>query len=257
MTSVLLPEDVLQRAHAIRAGRYADAEVVFASGSLLRSEGTPTSDLDLVVIYQKLPNAYRESFTFLGLPVEVFVHDPQTLEYFLLQVDRAAGIPALPCMVSEGVIIPFGSQLGAALKERAAALVQAGPPPLDAESIQRRRYFVTDLLDDLAYPRSIQELLGTATRLFEATADFYLRYHRRWSGRGKGLVRALVRADEHLAERFCAALHTAIVDRNPAALIHVTDEMLESCGGRLFDGLRVDAPAAWRAESTPGHKGQQ
>lgn len=56
-----------------------------------------------------LPCAYRESFTFGGYPVEAFVHDPATLEYFFLEVDRPSGVPALAQMVVEGIEIPASS----------------------------------------------------------------------------------------------------------------------------------------------------
>jgi predicted nucleotidyltransferase len=93
--------DVLNAAHVVFSQRYPDAAVAFAAGSLVRGEGTAYSDLDLVVVYQTLPAAYRESFRFQGLPVEVFVHDPETLEYFFIEMDVASGIPALPQMVME------------------------------------------------------------------------------------------------------------------------------------------------------------
>jgi len=67
--------------------------VLLLAGSIVRGEGTPHSDLDLVVIFDRLPNAYRESFYFGDLPVEAFVHDPETLNYFLFEVDRSSGIP--------------------------------------------------------------------------------------------------------------------------------------------------------------------
>ena len=72
--------DVLDAAHAIWSQRYSGADVVLAAGSIVRGEATAYSDLDLVVVYSKLPCAYRESFSFHGLPVEAFVHDPETLE---------------------------------------------------------------------------------------------------------------------------------------------------------------------------------
>lgn len=71
--------------------RYRDATAVRAAGSLVRGEGTAYSDLDLVVVYARLPAAYRESFVFEGFPVEAFVHDPETLEYFFAEVDYPRG----------------------------------------------------------------------------------------------------------------------------------------------------------------------
>jgi hypothetical protein len=75
-----------------------------------------------VVVYSSLPCAYRESFIFRKLPVEAFVHNPETLEYFSVEMDRAAGIPALPQMVVEGREIPNSTDLSRMLKARAAAL---------------------------------------------------------------------------------------------------------------------------------------
>lgn len=100
---------------------------MFAAGSLVRGEGTAYSDLDLVVVYSALPCAYRESFTFERLPVEAFVHDPETLEYFSVEMDGASGIPALPHMVLEGREIPEPTGFSRMLKARAAALIDADP----------------------------------------------------------------------------------------------------------------------------------
>jgi len=83
--------------------KYPDASVIFLAGSIVRGESTPFSDLDLVVIFDKLPAAYRESFNFQGFPIEAFVHDPETLNYFLHDVDRPSGIPALAQMILEGI----------------------------------------------------------------------------------------------------------------------------------------------------------
>ena len=41
-------------------------------------------------------------------PVEVFVHDPGTLEYFFVEMDVASGIPALPQMVTSRTRLPAG-----------------------------------------------------------------------------------------------------------------------------------------------------
>jgi hypothetical protein len=83
--------------------RYGTAKVTFLAGSFVRGEATSTSDLDLVVVYEQVPQAYRESFMHGDWPVEAFVHDPETLRHFFLEVDRPSGIPSLPTMVMEGV----------------------------------------------------------------------------------------------------------------------------------------------------------
>jgi hypothetical protein len=238
--------DVLEAAHAIWSLRYSDADVVLAAGSIMRGEATPYSDLDLVVVYHNLPCAYRESFTFRGLPVEAFVHDPETLEYFSVEMDRASGIPALPQMVVEGHEIPNPTDLSRMLKARAAALINAGPPPLDSESERRRRYMVTDVLDDLRRWRSREELLASGARLFEELADYHLRSSGYWSARGKAILRALQRADPTLCARYCRSFESLFRDADVGHVIQLTEELLKGHGGVLFDGYRSDAPPDWR-----------
>jgi predicted nucleotidyltransferase len=161
-----MSEHVVDVASAIRAGRYKDAVVAFAAGSIVRGEGTSFSDLDLVVVYARLPCAYRESFNFSGYPVEAFVHDPETLEYFFLEIDKPSGIPALAQMVVEGVEIPGPSEISRELKRRAEAIISAGPPAIDRDGEQRMRYAVSDGLDDLRAPRSRDEMIAAAGRRF-------------------------------------------------------------------------------------------
>jgi predicted nucleotidyltransferase len=241
-------ERIIDVADAIRADRYEDAVAVFAAGSIVRGEGTPFSDLDLVVVYAHLPCAYRESFRYGGYPVEAFVHDPATLEYFFLEVDRPSGVPALPQMVVEGVEVPQASEVSQELKRRAAAVIEAGPPPLDAESERRMRYAVSDLLDDLRAPRSREELIGAGARLFEQLADYYLRRRGLWSAKGKSIARVLHHADAALCGVYCGAFDRLFAQGDPREAIRLTEGLLDEAGGPLFDGYRAEAPAAWRRQ---------
>ena len=77
-----MQDELITVTSEIRAERYPRSDVIFLAGSLVRGGGTATSDLDLVVVFERLPSAYRESFQFRQWPVEAFVHDPETLRYF-------------------------------------------------------------------------------------------------------------------------------------------------------------------------------
>ena len=81
--------------------RYPSASTVFCGGSVVRGEGFRSSDLDVVVLFDQVANAWRESFHFEGWPVDVFGHDAETLTYFVAQ-DCAGGRPSLAQMISEG-----------------------------------------------------------------------------------------------------------------------------------------------------------
>jgi hypothetical protein len=235
-------------ANAIQADRYKDAVAIFAAGSVVRGEGTPVSDLDLVVVYAQLPCAYRESFRFGGYPVEAFVHDPATLEYFFLEVDRPSGIPALPQMVVEGIEVPGPSEMSRELKRRAAAVIESGPPALDSESEQRMRYFISDLLDDLRAPRSKDEVIAAGARLYEQLADYHLRRQGRWSAKGKAIPRVLQQTDAALAPAYCGAFEDLFTRGDPLAVIRLTEDLLRESGGLLFDGYRADALPTWRRQ---------
>lgn len=239
---------ILDVANAIREDRYKEAVATFAAGSIVRGEATPFSDLDLVVVYAQLPSAYRESFRFRGFPIEAFVHDPETLEYFFFEVDRPSGVPALPQMVAEGIEVPSSNETSRELKRRAAAVIEAGPPPLDNESERRMRYFVSDLLDDLRVPRSQEEMFGAGARLYEQLADYHLRRRGLWSGKGKAIPRILRQADPPLCARFHDAFAVLFTKGEPEAVIRLAETLLRESGGPLFEGYRSDAPSAWRRQ---------
>jgi hypothetical protein len=131
------------------------------------------------------------------------------------------------------------------LKRRAAAVIEAGPPALDAGSEQRMRYFVSDLLDDLRAPRSHDELVGAGTRLYEQLADYHLRRRGLWSAKGKAIPGVLRRADAALCTAYCDAF-TELFRGDPKAVIRLAEDLLREAGGPLFEGYRSDAPPTWR-----------
>ena len=241
-----MDDRIIGIANAIRSDRYPDAIAAFAAGSIVRGEGTASSDLDLVVLFANLACAYRESFRFDGYPVEAYVHDRETLEYFFFDVDRPSGVPALPQMVLEGVEIPVANEVSRALKQLAASVIAAGPPELDVQTEQRMRYIVSDLIDDLRAPKSKDELVGTGARLYEHLADYHLRRQGLWSAKGKAIPRVLQRVDPELCRKYAQSFNTLFTLGDVTAVVHLAEELLRAAGGPLFDGYRADAPSAWR-----------
>jgi hypothetical protein len=238
-------DTIIKTANAIRNERYSEAAAMFVAGSLVRGDGTVFSDLDLVVVYESLPNAYRESFRFEGFPVEAFVHDPETLNYFI-EVDRLSGVPALPQMVTEGIEIPDSSALSRSLKALAVSVIETGPPVLTSEQDRQMRYHITDLLDDIRDPRSYAELVATGGQVHEALADYYLRARCRWSGKGKSIPRVLARVAPELSKRYCESFEILFKHGDPGSVIALSEELLNGNGGLLFEGYRGDAPVQWR-----------
>lgn len=231
----------IEAARGIFRERYAGARVLFLAGSVIRNEATPTSDLDIVVIYERLPHAYREAFIYEGWPVEAFVNDVETVEQFF-ESDRARGIPAMMSMVLEGVEVSSASELAAELKRRASEIFEAGPPPLGGDELSLRRYRLTDWVDDIRHPRSHEELVATGAYLYGDAADFFFRSRNLWSAHSKTIPRRMREADAAFAERFRRAFDTLFAEKDTAPVIALVAEMLAPFGGFLFDGFRKDAP---------------
>jgi hypothetical protein len=233
----------IEAARRIFRDRYVGARSLFLAGSVVRGDATPTSDLDIVVVFERLPNAYREAFTFEGWPVEAFVHDAETIEHFF-EADRVRGLPAMLSMVLEGIEIPEASTFSAGLKRRASQIFEAGPPPLEEDEMHLRRYRLTDWVDDMRYPRSPEELVATGAYLYGDAADFFFRSRNLWSSHSKTIPRRLRDADADFAEAFLRAFDALFVEKNNAPAIALIAEMLAPFGGLLFDGFRKDAPPA-------------
>ena len=157
-------QDPVSAASAILRERSRGADSVLLAGSVIRGDSTATSDLDLVVLYPTLERAFRESFHYAGWPVETFVHDSRTIEYFFIEKDLASGIGSMMWMVHDAIAIPADTALDRQVKARADRLLAAGPPAWSVAEIDYSRYTITGLLDDLADPRNIGELRAIVAR---------------------------------------------------------------------------------------------
>ncbi len=238
----------------IVAERFEGAAVTFLGGSVMRGEGTETSDLDLVVVYERLDAAYRESFMHRGWPVEAFVHDPETLRYFFSHVDRASGVPSLPDMVASGVPLPRANDLSKSLQTLAEETISTGPPRWNDVEVAASRYAITNLADDLRSPRSRAELVATAAALYSALGEHFLRGQGLWSASSKAIPRRLEAVAPAFAGRFTDAFERLFEKGQSEAVIRLCEEVLTPYGGWLFAGHKVVAPLEWRLSSdVPAH----
>jgi hypothetical protein len=240
--------EAIAAAKEICQKQYSDAKSVFLAGSVVRGEATAFSDLDIVVVYEKLDHAWRESFVYKNWPVEVFAHDLETLKYFFYEVDAKSGMPSLPQMVSEGVLLTIDCEFAQSLKTLANSLLQQGPQPLTERELLMKRYAITDLIDDMQEPRNQAELTATGIRLFEELANFYFRANNLWSASGKMIIRKLKQADPLLAKQFQNAFEKLFVTAKQKECIELAESILKPFGGFLFDGYKLDAPADWRSK---------
>lgn len=231
--------------------KFPKALLAFVAGSFNRGEATSFSDIDLVIIFEKLEYAWRESFIFDRWPIEAFVHDPETLNYFFREVDGKDGVPSLPSMVSEGVLIPNNQELGLQLKLTANQLLNERPPAWSEEIIYHQRYGISDLIDDLRDPRNSLEAHIVIGSLHEMLGNFYFRTKGLWSASRKHIPRRMEKLDLEFGKRWARVFEKAYLG-NYSDLITFTEEILRPFGGILFEGYRRDAPAEWRITATDG-----
>jgi hypothetical protein len=235
-------------AKEIARERHAGAKVVFLCGSVVRGEATASSDLDLVVIYDSLSQAYRESFLHGQWPVETFVHDPQTLSYFFMEVDRPTGVPSLANMVAEGIALPTGA-FAEAMKTLAAVALASGPTVWSEKDIKASRYAISTVLGDLQEPRSNDEQIATIARLYQLAADHFFRSQQSWSAHDKSIPRRFAKLAPEMGVRFSAAFRAAFERGSCTRLVDICEEILAPSGGRLFAEYRLDAPLSWRSKN--------
>lgn len=229
-------------------GRYSGASAVLVAGSVVRGEASSYSDLDLVVLFPSVRAAYRESFTHMGWPVEAFIHDLETLRYFMYRVDQPQGSATLCEMIKEGLEVPGECAATKEAKLLAVDVLKQGPPALTFEDIEDRRYSISELIDDLRDPRSRHELNAAAARVFGELADFYCRSRGGWTSEGKGLLKRMRTLDPAMARKFSEAFELLFQQSQPSAVIRLSEEMLAPYGGFLFDAYRREVPAHWRAK---------
>jgi hypothetical protein len=227
---------------------YPDAGTALLTGSRSRGQRATGSDYDVILLFRELPNgAWRDTCKFEGRFIETFAHDPGTLAYFCQEIDRPSGFPVLPTMIAEGIaVLSEPSALLQQARQIAAETLQSGPPPLAAESINARRYAITDMTATLAGERSENVRIATGAALYIALADFAFRAAGRWSATGKAIPRALEAMDPALAAQYTSAFARLFVASDVAPVQSLVDAVLAPHGGRLRAGYRQIAPAAWR-----------
>jgi len=239
MNNQPLLDELIEITKEILWAKYPAAEFAFLAGSIVRGEGTAFSDLDIVVIYKELPNAFRESFYFRNYPVETFVQTPETCNYFF-ETNAKTFVPSLAAMVAEGVEVPAKTDLSVKLKHLANEFLSC-PPKISDEQIRDARAWLTDLIDDIRAPRSKEELTATGTTLYAALATFYLRTNGVWAAKSKSIPRALERLNPDFKQRFCAVFEELFVAGETEKIIEMTEKLLAPHGGFLFDNLRLDS----------------
>lgn len=223
--------DPVADARALVSERFPGARAAFLGGGILSDRRTATSDLDIVVVLDGPPAPYRESLRWRGWPAELFVQDSSRISAWFAK-DVARRRPTLMRMCTDGEVLIDVDGTAAAVRAQALAVLAAGPPAVGQRELDRHRYGLTDLLDDLAGSTDPGETMLIRWHVFVETAELALLLAGAWLGSGKWLLRELRAADPALAGQLVAA------HDQPTRLAELAELVLARSGGRLWAGYR-------------------
>jgi hypothetical protein len=176
-----------------------DPAGIIASGTIVRGNPGPSSDLDLYVIVAR-PERQRLQRFFHGVPAEIFVNSLPWIERYFVQ-ERAAGRPVTAHMLASGVVLHDRQGVASALRRRAAEDLAVPPQATPAQLVQWR-YLVATLFEDACDLAQDEPEMARAF-LFQVVAEA-LRYRFLeagvWHPRAKALLHALDELDPLLTE---------------------------------------------------------
>jgi hypothetical protein len=141
-------------------------------------------------------------------------------------------------MVSEGLVLKDENILDI-IKNEAQELLDRGPEAWTSETINFKRYFITDVLEDFIGCCNRPEGIIVANALSELVIEFVLRTNRKWTGTSKWALRSLKQYDLEFAEQFVYAFDDYYKNDKKSAVISLVDEVLQPYGGRLFEGFSL------------------
>lgn len=216
---------------------FPNCDGALLAGSVVRGQETSTSDLDIIVFDSVVKKSYRESIMAFGWPIEVFVHNLTSYKEFF-ESDCKRARPSLPRMVAEGVTILDKGELSSIIKE-AQWLLEKGPEKWSSITIEVKRYFITDVLNDFIGATDRAEEIFIANTLADYVSEFVLRTNNRWIGSSKWIIRSLREFDEEFTHIFVDAFDTYYRTGNKLNVVDLVEGVLEPYGGRLFEGYSI------------------
>lgn len=234
-------KDPLKVANNFVTQFYPNCLGAILAGSIVRGEGTSTSDLDIVIFDKNIQSSFRESLYLDEWPIEVFAHNLTSYKHYF-EVDCERAKPSLPKMVAEGLVLK-GQGVLSPIQEEARVLLSNGPRKWSKATITMKRYFLTDVLDDFIGCTNTQEELFVVHSLLDLASEFVLRTNHQWTGTSKWGYRALKQFDESFAQKFVDAFETYFKLREKEKIVEIVDEILKPYGGRLFEGFSLGKPS--------------
>jgi predicted nucleotidyltransferase len=156
--------EALRQAVRFILERCPDTRGIVVSGTILRGNPAPSSDLDIYVIRRE-PQRQRVQKFFNGVPAEIFINpEHKVADYFAVEVRDARPITAH--MLATGFTILDCDGVIASLQARARQILETPPDP-GAETLTAARYTAAARYEDAMdivrdRPATARMILGLA-----------------------------------------------------------------------------------------------
>ena len=180
---------------------------IVASGTIIRGNPDPASDLDIYVIHRGSFRQRVQRF-FSGVPVEIFVNPPSAIEKYFAE-EHASRRPLTAHMLATGFVILELEPIVGHLRAKAREYLSRPPGKPDSPTITMARYGIALLYEDAVDvagrdPVTAHMLLCRATT---EMLNFCFTQSGRFLPRHKDLLKELAGLDSEtadLARRFYA-----------------------------------------------------
>ncbi|WP_449483427.1 nucleotidyltransferase domain-containing protein [Streptomyces avidinii] len=230
--------DPLDQARRLARDRFPGALAVILAGSTAAGRVTASSDLDIAVLVEDGDETCRETIRFEGRVVELFIHTRAGLAELFAR-DVAARRAVLQAMYAGGLVLVDKDGAAGRARALAEADLRQGLPALDADTVETKRYGLTDAVDDLVDAADPVERVVIAGSVLTGAAELLFDHHRAWTGgSGKWLPRRLLEADPERGTALLEGHLLACTTGDPTALAGAASHVLDLTGGPLREGYR-------------------
>lgn len=202
---------------------------VIVSGSIVRGNPDPSSDLDIVVFHEQTWRRRVQKW-FEGVPAEIFVNSRAWIEDNLAQ-ETADGRPVMAHMLTTGAVVFSSSPKTAELIELAQTSLAKGPNFSDS-ALERQRYGAACLFEDAL---EIAERDGSTAALIlgravEAAVSYWFTSRQRFSVRSKEQLHVIRAEDGLAAELIDGALLAPSMGKRAAAARELAQRVIGHTG---------------------------
>ena len=206
-----------------------DVRGILVSGTILRGNPSPSSDLDIYVIRERLQRQRLQRW-FNGVPAEIFINPRNKVqEYF--EEERKSAHPITAHMLHSGfTILSLDESLGEL--QRQAALELERTPDSSPQQLTMIRYFAATRYEDATdvaqtKPETSNMIMGQAVY---AMLQYYFLKCNRFVPRDKDLLDKLAYLDVGLAHMARTFYSSSSIEERLALACDIADATIETQG---------------------------